>query len=305
MNKMIDKKITIKALIYGILASLFFSFTFIFNRKMNVENGYWLWSAVLRYVFTLPILWVILRKQNAVQPVYKAIRKKTAEWLIWSTVGFGLFYAPLSMSSVYGESWFTAAMWQITIVAGVLLAPLFKEKIPIKKLVFSIIILSGIFLLQFSHIKEIQLHNSWIAFILTIIAGFSYPLGNRKMLQHSQNNITTIQRVYGMTLCSMPFWGLCSVIAFIRHGLPGEGQIIQSFIVALFSGTIATLLFFEATNLVKKSQAQLALIEATQAGEVVFTLLGGIIFLQDSMPAKSGIVGILIIIVGMVANSLN
>ena len=42
-----------RALAYGLLASLFFAFTFIFNRSMNLEGGYWLWSAALRFIFML------------------------------------------------------------------------------------------------------------------------------------------------------------------------------------------------------------------------------------------------------------
>lgn len=49
-----------KALGLGILGSFFFAFTFILNRSMNLSGGFWMWSAVLRYVYTLPILAVIL-----------------------------------------------------------------------------------------------------------------------------------------------------------------------------------------------------------------------------------------------------
>ena len=114
-----------KALLYGLLASMFFALTFILNRSMNLGGGYWLWSASLRYLFMLPMLWL-----------------------------------------------------------------------------------------------------------------------------------------------------LCSVYALVTHGLPSSGQVIQSVSVALFSGVIATLLFFEATNLVRHNPKQLAVVEATQAGEVLFTLLG-------------------------------
>ena len=40
-----------KTLIYGILASFFFAFTFILNRSMNLAGGYWMWAASLRYLF--------------------------------------------------------------------------------------------------------------------------------------------------------------------------------------------------------------------------------------------------------------
>ena len=87
--------------------------------------------------------------------------------------------------------------------------------------------------------------------------------------------------------------------------MPSEGQIFQSIIVAIFSGVIATILFFEATNMVKNNPKHLAIIEATQSGEVIFTLLGGILFLGDAMPAGTGFAGILVIITGMVLNSFS
>ena len=194
-----------KALCYGLLASLFFAFTFMFNRSMNLDGGYWLWSAVLRYIFMLPMLYVIVQRQKGMKTVIAEIKKQPVCWIVWSTVGFGLFYMPLSMASVYGESWFVAATWQITIVAGVLLTPLFGKRIPVKNLMCSTIILIGIFLLQLSHVKDIKTEGLLTALALIIIAGFSYPLGNRKMLQHSPAELTTLQRVFGMTLCSMPF----------------------------------------------------------------------------------------------------
>ena len=293
-----------KALFYGILASFFFAFTFIFNRSMNLGGGYWLWGAALRYLFMLPLLFLLVWKQGGLQTVHREIRRHAGTWLLWSTVGFGLFYMPLSMASVYGESWFVAATWEITIVCGVLLTPLFGQKIPLRNLLCSCVILAGIFLLQLSNMENMQTGGMLKALLLIVIAGFSYPLGNRKMLQHVPAEITTLQRVYGMTLCSMPFWILCMLYALATHGLPSGGQALQSLVVAVFSGIIATLLFFEATNLVRSNPRQLAVIEATQAGEVIFTLLGGILFLHDSIPTLAGFAGIAVIVLGMAANSL-
>lgn len=293
-----------KALFYGLLASAFFAFTFIFNRSMNLGGGYFLWSAVLRYLFMLPVLWCIVQVKGEVKTVITSIRKQPVPWLLWSTVGFGFFYMPLTMASIYGESWFVAATWQITIVAGVLLTPLFGKKIPVKNLLCSVMILFGIFLLQLSHVQSMKTEGMLTALILIIIAGFSYPLGNRKMLQHLPADFTTLQRVFGMTLCSMPFWIICGGYALAIHGFPGTGQIIQSVVVAVFSGVIATLLFFEATNLVKSNPKQLAVVAATQSGEVLFTLIGGILFLGDSIPSVTGFVGIAIIVLGMIVNSL-
>lgn len=293
-----------KALFYGILASLFFAFTFVLNRSMNLTGGYWMWSACLRYLFTLPILWIIVWKQKGLRPVLQEIRKAPIPWFLWSTVGFGFFYLPMTMASVYGESWFIAATWQLTIVAGILLTPLFGKKIPLRNLLWSGVILVGIFLLQTSHFSSLHPEQMLTALLLILVAAFSYPLGNRKMMACCPDSISTIQRVFGMTLCSMPFWLFFSAIALFTHGMPSMGQTIQSLVVAVFSGVAATILFFAGTDLTRHNPRQLAVIEATQSGEVIFSLLGGVLFLGDALPGPLGFLGIAIIVAGMIGNSL-
>lgn len=292
-----------KVINLGVLASLFFAATFILNRSMNLGGGYWMWSASLRYLFMLPMTWALACRRGGTGAVWAEVRAHPWPWLLWSTVGFGLFYAPLTWASVYGESWFVAATWQLTIVAGILLTPLFGKKIPGKNLACSGVILLGVFLLQAAQFRTMRLEGTLPALVLILIAAFSYPLGNRKMMTYCPEGFSTFQRVFGMTLCSMPFWLIVSVIALASQGLPSTGQVVQGFTVALFSGVIATLLFFEATNLSKHDPRQLAMVEATQSGEVLFTLLGGVLFLGDSLPSAIGFAGIALIVAGMVANS--
>ena len=295
-----------KAMTYGILASLFFAFTFLLNHSMNLSGGFWMWSACLRYFIMLPILalLLLLRKGNGIRPVLNAIRNSPADWLLWSTVGFGLFYLPLTLASVFGESWLVAASWQITIVCGVLLTPLFGSRIPVKNVLTSLIILAGIALLQAPNLAGNDIRGNCLALIPILIAAFSYPLGNRKMMQISPPELDTVQRVFGMTLCSMPFWLVSAVIAFLWSGAPSAGQVIQSGVVALFSGVVATILFFHATDMVRNEPKKLALVEATQCGEVIFTLIGGILLLGDSAPGGIGILGLILVILGMVLGSM-
>lgn len=294
-----------RALWYGILGALFFAFTFIFNRSMNLSGGSWMWSASLRYLFSLPMLAVLVWRKGELASVLSDIRRSPLTWLIWSTVGFGLFYGPLSLASIYGESWFVAATWQITILAGLLLTPLFGQRVPGKQLLMTLVILLGIILIQIPYFGS-GLGNGVVrASLLILLAAFAYPLGNRKMMVHcKEDQLSTTQRVFGMTLMSTPFWLLLSIFAGVDAGLPSSGQILQSLIVAVFSGVVATLLFFEATNLVKHNHKQLAVVEATQAGEVLFTLLGGCLFLRDSLPSLLGFLGIAIVTIGIIGNSL-
>ncbi len=283
----------------------FFAFTFIFNRSMNLSGGSWMWSASLRYLFSLPMLAVMVWRKDELAGVLSAIKKAPLTWLVWSTVGFGLFYGPLSLASIYGESWFVAATWQITILAGLLLTPLFGQRVPGKQLLMTLVILLGIILIQIPYFGSGLGSGVVRASLLILLAAFAYPLGNRKMMVHcKQDQLSTTQRVFGMTLMSTPFWLLLSVFAGADAGLPSGGQILQSLIVAVFSGVVATLLFFEATNLVKHNHKQLAVVEATQAGEVLFTLLGGCFFLGDSLPSLLGFLGIAIVTIGIIGNSL-
>ena len=300
-----------KALILGIIASFFFSFTFLLNRQMHLTGGAWEWSASLRYIFMLPIIFLILKSKKQTSAVYHEIRRQPIKWFLFSTIGFGFFYAPLCFASIYSPSWLIAGTWQITIVAGVIMTPLFNQnkilsgRFPTKVLFFSSMILLGVLLIQFEEATKMSLFHFITGSMPVLFAAFAYPFGNRKTIQLCSNRLTTLQRIYGMTLCSLPFFASISFLGIIKSGLPSHSQVIQSLAVAIFSGVLATLLFFKATDLVSNSPHKLAIIEATQSGEVIFTLLGSILIFKDSIPGLFGILGILLIVLGMFCNCYN
>lgn len=291
------------AIYYGILASLFFSVTFILNRSMNLAGGSYLWSAALRYVFMLPILFMIVYRRNHTTQVYQKIKKAPTQWLVWSSIGFGFFYLPLTFAASYGESWLIAGLWQITIVAGSLLSPLWGKQIPLKNVMIALVILAGVALLQLEVANRSSVHENYLCIAAVLMAAIAYPLGNRKMMTLCSDELNTTQRVFGMTLCSMPFWLLVSGIAIYQSGMFSQSQAIQSLLVAIFSGVIATVLFFKATDIVMNNTKKLAIVEATQAGEVVFSLLGGCLLLGDTLPTLLGLTGLVVIMIGMIANS--
>jgi len=293
-----------KAFLLGIVGSFFFAFTFVFNRSMHLSGGNWIWSASLRYLFVFPILALIVGKRHGFRHVHQVIQKSPSTWLIWSTVGFGFFYSSLSYAGDYGESWLIAASWQLTIVMGVLMSPLFHKRIPMKNLCASGIILMGVFLLQAHNVVSLDTHTTLLTLVPILLAAISYPLGNRKMMEISGDQLTTVERTYGMTLCSLPFWFILSIFGLVNAGAPSISQALQAFCVAIFSGAAATLMFFKATDLVKSNHKQLAVIESTQSGEVIFALLGGVLFLGDTLPDLLGVIGILLIVSGMILNSI-
>ncbi|MCR8927802.1 multidrug resistance efflux transporter family protein [Priestia megaterium] len=296
-----------KPLLLGIVASFFFAFTFVLNRAMDLSGGSWAWSSSLRYFFMVPLLLVLVYFWGGIKPVVAEIKAQPQKWLLWSTVGFGLFYAPLCFASAYGPGWLIAGTWQITILSGSLLAPLFYKEgkkrggIPFKQLGFSFIILIGVVLMQLEHATELSAATALLCTIPILIASFAYPLGNRKMMEVSSLN--TFQRVLGMTLSSLPFWIILSVYACVTDGLPKTTQIYQSSLVALLSGVCATVLFFAATDLVKKDSQKLGAVEATQSMEVLFALLGEVFLLSSPLPSILSWVGMGVIIAGMVLHS--
>lgn len=292
-----------KILGLGILSSFFFAFTFILNRSMNLHGGCWIWSAALRYIFSLPLLWAIVAAKGQTGTVLRAVRERPGYWFLWSTVGFGLFYAPLTWASDFGESWLTVSLWQLTIVAGVFLNPVFGRKIPMKSLGAVLVILAGVFLIQSPQLFNVKAGSDpWVCLGLIGVAAVTYPLGNRKMMALCGDTLTTPQRVLGMTLCSLPFWLVLCGAGVFQGKLPDTTQVFQSFLVAVFSAVIATLLFFQATNLAKGDPHLLSLAEGTIAGEIIFTLLGGVLLLHDGIPSPVQFTGIVVIGVGLLLN---
>lgn len=292
-----------KGFILGIISALFFSLTFILNEVISSTQGNFLWTASLRYIFMLIILFIILLTKKQVSEVYKHILEFPKEWIFWSTIGFGFFYLPLCFASTYGEGWLVASTWQITIVAGALMTPFIsKNRFPIKFLKLSLVIILGIFIIQFENFKVISFKSGLMGTIPVFIGAFAYPLGNRKMMNLVGERLTALQRVFGMTLCSLPFWIIVSIYGFFSSGYPKYNQILSSMLVALFSGVIATTLFFKATDLNKNCPNRLAVIEATQATEIVFTIIGGVL-LGNSLPSILSIVGIILIVIGIIFGS--
>lgn len=303
-------------ILIGICAAFFFAFTFVLNAAMELSGGSWIWSASLRYFFMVPFLLCIVLIRKNLRPLLNEMRKQPGTWVLWGFVGFGLFYAPLCFAAAYSPGWLIAGTWQITIISGALLAPLFFEtiytkngplqkrgKIPFKGLIMSLIILLGILLMQIEHAKQLSLGSLLLGAVPILLASFAYPLGNRKMMDLCKGRLDAYQRVLGMTLASLPFWFLLSLYGFFTEGLPSKGQSLQSLLVALCSGVIATVLFFKATDMVRGDMQKLASVEATQSMEVLFALAGELLFLSIPFPTPLSWYGILIVILGMILHS--
>ncbi len=283
---------------------------------MELSGGSWIWSASLRYIFMVPFLLGIVLIRKNLRPLLIEMKRQPVIWCFWSLVGFGLFYAPLCFAAAYSPGWLIAGTWQITIISGSLLAPLFFEtihtnngpiqirgRIPFKGLIMSSVILLGIVLMQMEHAQRLSLKILLLGIIPVLIASFAYPLGNRKMMAVCDGRLDAYQRVLGMTLASLPFWLLLFIYGLLTEGLPSKGQSFQALIVAISSGVIATVLFFQATDLVRNNMKKLAAVEATQSMEVLFALAGEVLILSIAIPSTVAWIGIVFVIVGMIMHS--
>lgn len=300
-----------KLIVLGILSGFFFSTTFVLNRLMSLAGGHWVWTASLRYVFMLLLLLAWFLLSGNLRLLRELLRLYRSHWLFWTfagTVGFGFFYALISYSASFAPGWVVATTWQTTIVATPLVLLGFGKKVPVAALLYSVLIFAGVVLVNASQAETARLREVLTGGVAVFLAAFCYPLGNQ-LVWEVQNSgparlpaITSpalnrpFAKVLLMTLGSIPFWLL--LILICRPPAPAAGQVVQTALVALFSGIIATSLFLHGRQLARNPY-ELSAVDATQASEVIFALLGEIVFLQAALPGISGLAGIGLTITGL------
>jgi len=295
----------------GLLSALFFTATYVLNRAAASSGGDWLWTASLRYLFTLPLLLPLMRWQGGIAPVLVSLRHRPGPWLLWSGVGFGVFYVCMAWAAATGPSWLVAGSFQLTVVAGMLCAPLLyrdeRRRVPRTVLAVGSLMVAGVLLMQFDAADGALRGADWLALLVVAIAAVAYPLGNRGLLLHlerSGENLNASQRVFGMTLASQPLWLLLAAAGFARGGLPSVEQAGLALGVALFAGVIATVLFFEATGRVRHQPGALGAVEAMQAAEIVFAAGFGALLLHEALPGGLGMLGAAVVMGGIVVLGL-
>ncbi|WP_046658335.1 multidrug resistance efflux transporter family protein [Lysobacter capsici] len=308
---MSDRRRALWAVLIALAAALFFTCTYVLNRAAANDGGHWAWTATLRYLLTLPMLLLVMPLLGGVRPVWRAIRAHPGPWLLWSGIGFVLFYVCLSYAASSGPSWLIAATFQLTVIAGMLCAPLLyrdaRAKVPWPALLIGAVIVAGVLLLQFGHGGGTLDRAGWIALICVAVSAVAYPLGNRGLLLHLEQagiELNATQRVFGMTLASQPLWWALAVYAGVEAGAPPMGQVGLAAGVALSAGVIATVLFFQATGMVRNDPTALAAAEAMQAAEILFATVIGALWLGEAWPQGRALVGACVVMLGIVAFSV-
>lgn len=294
----------------GILSGLFFSSSFILNRLMSVEGGHWIWSASLRYGFMIMFLFVLIALFQGLQTPWRVLLLFARNWIFWiitGSIGFGGFYSLLCYSADYAPGWVIASTWQLTIIASLVVLIAFGRKFPKKIWFFSFIVFLGVLLVNLSHADLTKVDGLLMGTFPVLVAAFCYPIGNQLVWEAKNGNTSLpdihhplldnpFNKVLLMSLGSVPFWLV--LIAIGRPGMPARGQLINTSLVAIFSGIIATSLFLLARNRSKKP-SELAAVDATQSSEVVFAMVGEILLLGSPLPNSTAMAGIALIFAGL------
>lgn len=299
-----------KLIAIGLLSGMFFSSTFILNRVMSLEGGHWVWSACLRYVYMTLFLILslpIFQGWEAPRQVLRLFLQHWRFWIISGSIGFGCFYALICFSADHAPGWVIATTWQLTIIASLFVLNFFGRSFPKKTWIFSLVVFVGVLLVNLSHIDTADIKRVFWGSLPVLIAAFCYPIGNQLVWEanNGNKNLPEIQspyldhpfnKVLLLSLGSLPFWAI--LVLLTTPPLPSNGQLLNTALVALFSGVFATSLFLFARNKSKRA-SELAAVDATQSSEVIFAMAGEILFLHSAIPNHMALIGIFMVFSGL------
>lgn len=302
----------LRLMLLGLVAGMFFSTTFIFNRAMSLEGGHWYWSAALRYVYMVCFLGIGLTFFKGGSYLGRVLSEFRRHWLFWvicGSIGFGGFYALICFSADHSPGWVVATTWQMTIIATLFVLMLFGKTFSKKIWFYSMVVFVGVFLVNISQVESGLVTTLLAGAAPVLVAAFLYPLGNQLVWEAKRGRKglpgvdaqlleNAFAKVLLLSLGSLPFWLL--LFPFTDATVPSEGQYIKVALVALCSGVIATSLFLSARNCADNA-SKLAAVDATQSSEVLFALAGETLFLQASLPNLIGVAGILVACAGLIA----
>ncbi len=186
-----------KMIVWGLIASAFFSTSFVLYQLMSVQGGHWFWSASFRCFFMWLLLSVFILLQNKLNPsnLLALCKLFVSHWQFWCvTGGIGLgTYGLLAFAADYAQGWVIAATYLFTVVASLVVLSFFGQSFQKKVIVYSVIVFIGVVL---ANVGEGLRHSTsqgtdWHALLLfgalpAFIASFCFPLGNQLIWQAGQ-----------------------------------------------------------------------------------------------------------------------
>jgi drug/metabolite transporter (DMT)-like permease len=241
---------------------------------------------------------------------WRILRRFAAHWQFWilsGSIGFGGFYSLICFSADHAPGWVVATTWQLTIMASLVVLVCFGRSFSGKVWLFSGIVFLGVLVVNLSQVKLSGLKELLMGGFPVLVAAFCYPTGNQLVWEAKTGNRrlpdinhplieNPFNKVLLLSLGSVPFWLI--LVAVSRPPLPSQGQLLQTGLVALFSGIIATTLFLLARNNASRA-SELAAVDASQSSEVIFAMLGEALFLKAALPGPAAWGGIFLVFAGL------
>ena len=296
----------------GLLAALFFSSTFVLNRAMSLDGGHWVWSASLRYLWMTIFLVagpLAIGRGRLLLDTLRLFRRHWLFWLVAGTIGFGVFYAGITFAASYAPGWVVATTWQTTVIASPIVLLAYGKRVPLRGVIFTLLIFAGVVVVNLAQVQHATWRDVLLGGLPVLISAVAYPAGLQLLWEARAGGHTRIPhivdpvlddsfaRVLLLTLGSLPFW--LAVIALNQPPAPSTGQWVSTALVALLSGVVATSLFVYARHHAHGAY-ELAAVDATQAGEVIFALLGEVILLGGTLPGPVAFGGVALTLLGLV-----
>ncbi|MDO4440837.1 MAG: multidrug resistance efflux transporter family protein [Moraxella sp.] len=312
----------LRLVLLGLLAGLFFSSTFVLNELMASQGGHWFWSASGRYLFAWLILSSIILIKGGMSEFVALVRLLHSYWRFWvlaGGIGFGGFYSLLCFGADHAPGWLIATAFQFTSVASLIILTAFGEKLGKQVITTSLLIFTGTLVASFG--EGVLDNGTSLAQVLllgglpALIAGFCLPIGNQlvwyatakpngdnallRTMPHISSALmgSALNKVWLLTTGSLPFWLVLGIIT--APTAPSTMQMFHTFLVALLSGMIATCIFIFARSKASTG-GQIAAIDATQASEMIFAIIGGMVLLGSPLPSAVSLIGVLMVMAGLI-----
>lgn len=337
---MIKQTTLIGLLFFGLVGSALFSTSFVLYELMSVQGGHWFWSASLRCLFMWLLLSVIILIQNkgrlgVPMALCRLFLRHGVFWCITGGIGLGT-YGWLAFGADYAPAWVITSTYLFTVVASLIVLYFFGQRFSAKIVVYALIVFLGIVLANLGeglgghsanaadeHLSQTNLWQMLLFGALpAFIAAFCFPIGNQLIWQASTVNdknptATSVRerllnllpnvdsdllknplhKVWLLSAGSLPIWLILGLM--VQPPAVSVSQITVTFLVALLAGVLGTSIFLYARSRAN-SPNDVAMVDATQASEIIFALIGGMLLLSTPMPSVVSMVGIVMVIAGLV-----
>lgn len=306
-----------RLILMGLLAAFCISCGWLGCRLIGMEGGHWAWTAFLFNAFaalTLLFRLVLDRDAFTLYDTFRVFRRHWVFWIITGTTATGLLEAPLAYAMTHAPAWIVTATFQLTILVTPLITfPLFSRCIPMRGVGYSLLVVVGVILVQLEQATSIPLATALVGMVPVLIAAIAYSVGDQLVYEINEFGTRVLGRwkvpfitsdvvqkpaalVFLTLIGGLPAQLLLLLI--VHPGWPSSGQMLTTLIVGFLAIGIGQTVFISARQ--KAVGIQIVGVDATIAGDVVFTTVGEIVFLSAALPSLTSWIGLALIIMGIV-----